>query len=182
MNKKLLLILLIVSLFLLVSCSKNNIEAHYLVAGEEGSVYLIKDDKIVRIQVPSSDLISYSEYTGLDSLSALESLFSIKATSKAKISEENGTKRDEMLSLLSSVTEKENGYYAYFFYANDLRKTKFLSTITELSDDFDDEKIIKEVNKKTKFEYYSTAPITNTASSWDEKQEFIQLWINQIMR
>lgn len=182
MTKKALLIVSMIVLIFLSSCSNNSYKAHYLVSGSEGEVYLIKDDLIARILVPSKDLEEYAAYKGLDLLSALEDLFDKKGDSKAVISQKSGEERDEMFSLLANVTEKENGYYAYFFYAKDLRKTEFLSNITKLSDEFDDEKIIKEVNKNTRFEYYSVSPITNTASTWEEKREFINLWVSQIMR
>ncbi len=176
MNFKKLLFPLLLLILLLSSCSSSP-KAFYLESDSESEVYLINGKTVAHISLDASTLSSFRSYFPSEGVSSFEKLFGIKSESYAHITDAADSRMDELVSLLATSVGREADITTISHYYRDLRKTEFVDTMNELSASFDYKALLDSIKDDSIVYEYSLEEILPPAAPWEEKMEFLQLWI-----
>lgn len=176
--KKLILILL--SLLLLLSCSDET-KAYYLESENNSIAYLINSRHAVKIDIDSQTLSFLEKESGISGKELLEDFFGVNVLSYAFVSENSFLERQLLFNSLKEVTSSQDTLHSFAAFRGDLRKTDFTATINNISSDFDDVGLSKNIKKKTAVNEYHLKNVVSTAHSYDENKKFAIKWVENIL-
>lgn len=168
-------------ILLLTSCS-GQIKAFYLESDSESEVFLINKEIIAHISLDSSTLASFRSYSLSEASDSFEKLFGVKSESYGYIPDSAKKEMEDLVGLLAAGVGKEADITTISHYYRDLRKTEFVDTMNELSDSFDYKALLDSIKDGTPIYEYSLEDILPPSAPWEDKMEFLQLWILNAMR
>lgn len=167
-------------LILLISCQSKN-SAYYLESESMSFAYIANSRHAVKIDIDKVSLTYLESESGKSGKELFEEVFTIPCESYAYISDDLFNFRQELFNSLKDVTSSSDTLHAFSSFRGDLRKTDFIATINNISSDFDDAKLSKNIKKKTTVTEYHLKNVISTAHSYSDNREFISRWVENIM-
>lgn len=176
--KKILIIL--ITALLIISCSDNT-NAYYLESENYSVAYLANNRHAVKIDIDISTLSFLSQKSGKRGKELIEDFFGVSILSYAHITDESFLERESLFNALKDVTSSSDTLHAFSSFRGDLRKTDFTATINNISSDFDDIELSKNIKKKTAVNEYHLKNVVSTTHSYDENKKFVKKWVENIL-
>ena len=176
--KRSIIILLIA--FLLISCSDNT-KAYYLESENNAVAYLANNRHAVKIGIDISTLNYLQKNSGKNGKDLVEDFLGINFLSYAYIDDDSFLERESLFNALKDVTSSSDTLHAFSSFRGDLRKTDFTATINNISSDFDDIELSKNIKKKTAVNEFHLKNVVSTTHSYDENKKFVKKWVENIL-
>ena len=167
-------------LILLISCQSKN-SAYYLESESTSFAYIVNSRHAVKIDIDNETLSYLESESGKSGKELFEEVFTIPCESYAYISDDLFNFRQELFNSLKDVTSSSDTLHAFSSFRGDLRKTDFIATINNISSDFDDVGLSKNIKKKTAVNEYHLNNVVSTAHSYDENKRFAIKWVENIL-
>ena len=143
--------------------------------------YIANSRHAVKIDIDKETLSHLESESGKSGKELFEEVFTIPCESYAYISDDLFNFRQELFNSLKDVTSSSDTLHAFSSFRGDLRKTDFTATINNISSDFDDVGLSKNIKKKTAVNEYHLKNVVSTAHSYDENKRFAIKWVENIL-
>lgn len=174
-----LLIVVASVLALFLSCSRQG-KVMVLSSPEEASLYILSADSGVHITIDSEAM---DEIRRLSGKSETESLFELFGSGEyVEISTEAYQERRDLLELLRHETSSGNVLEALRKSYDDIRGSRYLDMINELSGSFDDRTLSRLMSMKDRVREYEFSTVFSPEGDWEDNKAFIGEWTRRILR
>lgn len=164
------LLVVLLSMALLVSCSGDGVEAYYIGSAQEARAYFFCDGRLVEV-VADGDVMPLLA-------DGMEAFFAIEAASLDEIDDDDYSQRLGFYDALAWVAGADDGLDAYRDERGNL--ASFIETVDALTPVFDEEMFADSLADMDEHYTYELADVLGHVPQGREK-DFIRLWLTSAL-
>ena len=141
----------------------------------------LSESEVIKLGIDISTLNYLQKNSGKNGKDLVEDFLGINFLSYAYIDDDSFLERESLFNALKDVTSSSDTLHAFSSFRGDLRKTDFTATINNISSDFDDIELSKNIKKKTAVNEFHLKNVVSTTHSYDENKKFVKKWVENIL-